>query len=78
VEHLLGYLHTGKDTLFLDEQLALAHTVGWNATQCGVVTITNILAEGQVYQSFVQFFYTKHNCMFLLFVFRFIILPLTR
>ena len=31
-EHLLGNLHAGKDSLFLDEQFALAHLVGRDAT----------------------------------------------
>ena len=64
VEDLLGYLHTCKDALFLDQQLAFAHAVRRDAAQCGVVTIAYILAESKVNKPLVQFFYTKHNCIF--------------
>jgi hypothetical protein len=49
-KHFLGYFHTCQDAIFLDEQMALTHSILWNTAESGMVTVTNILSESQVYQ----------------------------
>ena len=56
MEHLFGYFHSGKDSLFLDKQLALAHFRFRNAAQGCVVTVTNVFGKRQVNEFLIQFF----------------------
>ena len=54
-EHLLGNLHTGEDAVFLDQQMRLAHRVLRDATERGMVTVTDILGKRQIDKSVNQF-----------------------
>ena len=56
-EHLFGYLHTGKDALFFDEEFAFAVGIGRDATERGVVAIANVFGKSEVYEFIVEFFY---------------------
>ena len=56
-EHFLGNLYTCQDAVFLDQEVALAHSILRDTTQRGVVAIADILCKSEVYQSVVQFFY---------------------
>ena len=51
VEDLLGNLDAGKDALFLDEEFALAVSIGRDATERGVVAIAYIFGKRQINQS---------------------------
>ena len=50
-KHLLGHLYSGKDSVFLDEQMRAAHGLLRNTTQGGVVAITYIFGKCQINQS---------------------------
>ena len=52
-EHFLGYLHTGKDALFLDEEFALAVSIGRDATERGVVAVANVFSKGEVDETII-------------------------
>ena len=52
VEYLPCHLHAGKDTLLLDKEMALAHSVGRNAAKGCVVAVADVLSEGK-FQEFV-------------------------
>ena len=50
-EHLLGNLHTCKNTIFLDEKMTLAHSILRDTTQRGVITIAYIFGKRQIDKS---------------------------
>ena len=55
-EHLLGNLDTGQDAVFLNQQMALAHSILRNTTQRGVVAVANVLGKREVNQPVNKFF----------------------
>ena len=48
MEYLLGDFHTSQDAFLLDEEFALAHSISGDATEGGMVTITDVFGKGQV------------------------------
>ena len=56
-EHLLGNLHTSENTILLDEQMRLSHRILGDATEGGMVAVTDILGKRQINQSVDQFVY---------------------
>ena len=57
-EHLLGHFHASQDAILLDEQMATAHGILWDAAERGMVAVADILGKRQVNQSVDKFFYT--------------------
>ena len=48
LEDTACHLYTGQYAIFLDDQLALTHLRGGNATERGVIAIANVLGESQL------------------------------
>ena len=51
MEHLLSHFHTGQNTIFLDQQMALAHSILGDAAKRSVVAISDIFGKRQINQS---------------------------
>ena len=63
-KYTLCHFYSGKDAVFLYQQVRLAHScVGDTAKGC-VVAIAYILGKSEVNKAVFQFVYTKHNIMF--------------
>ena len=51
VEHFLGYFHASQNTVFLNQQMTLAHRILGDTAQGSMVAITNVLGKRQVNKS---------------------------
>ena len=61
VEHFLSDFHAGQDTVFLNQEMALAHRILGDAAQGGMVAVANVLGKRQVNKSVDQFVNTQHS-----------------
>ena len=56
-EHFFCNFYSCKDSLLLDEELALAVGISRDTTKCGMVAIAYIFSESEVDKAVVEFFY---------------------
>ena len=61
VEHFLGNAHAGKYSFFLDEQLGSSLCIFGDAAEGGVVAVADVLGEGEVDETVVQFVNCVHG-----------------
>ena len=45
-----GYVDTGQNAFFFDQEFGTSHLVGGNATKRGMVAIADVFGKGQGYQ----------------------------
>ena len=56
MEHLLGNLDTSQDAVLLNQKVRLTHRILGDATECGMVTVTDIFSKRQVNKPVNEFF----------------------
>ena len=61
LKDFLCHLNTSKYAFLFDYQARAPHFVGWDAAQCGSITVANILGKRQIYQLINQFISCFHN-----------------